>query len=49
MKLENFQGLECVIVLNIPTKVEDGHKVLAFEHGDIEKMASKIHLTSDAV
>lgn len=41
MKLENFQGLEYVTVLDIPTKKKGNHEILAIDHGDIEKAVAK--------
>lgn len=41
MKLENFQGLEYVTVLDIPTTIKGGHEVLAIDLGDIEKTVAK--------
>lgn len=41
MKLENFQGLEYVTVLDVPTKKKGKHEVLAIDHGDIEKAVAK--------
>ncbi|MBT4793199.1 MAG: helix-turn-helix transcriptional regulator [Halobacteriovoraceae bacterium] len=41
MNLENFQGLEYVTVLDIPTKKIGSHEVLAIDHGDIEKAVAK--------
>ena len=41
MKLENFQGLEYVTVLEVPTKKKGKHEVLAIDHADIEKIVAK--------
>lgn len=41
MKLENFQGLEYVTVLDIPTTLKGEHEVLAIDLGDIEKAVAK--------
>ena len=41
MKLENFQGLEYVTVLDIPTTIKGEHEVLAIDLGDIETAVAK--------
>lgn len=41
MKLENFQGLEYITVLNVPTKKVGSHEVLAIDHSYIEESVAK--------
>lgn len=41
MKLEKFQGLEYITVLDVPTKMIGTHEVLAIDHGDLEKIVAK--------
>jgi len=41
MKLENFQGLEYVTVLDVPTIKKGKHEILAIDHADIEKAVAQ--------
>ena len=41
MKLEKFQGLEYVTVLDVPTIKKGKHEILAIDHADIEKAVAQ--------
>lgn len=41
MKLEKFQGLEYITVLNIPTKKKGKYEVLDIDHAKIEQAVAK--------